>query len=170
MVAPPCDLARPGFFYAPTRLTTGHPRSSFNGWSRSRGNGCRNPESRQELLLASILGASGMFPIRTVSIDTAGTIYPSLCPGGYDPVLEYQTRVASALLLRNRHFQSAPGSTRESSIRLRPASTPAGETIAGDRGIDRAARRGRETALRPARPISRDGDFSELALDERRKS
>ena len=42
-----------------------------------------------------------MLPIRTLSIDTAGTLYPSLCPNGYDPIMESDTRVASAVVAKS---------------------------------------------------------------------
>lgn len=126
MVAPPCDSAWKGFFYAPICLMAGQPRASFDGWPRFRGKGCRNPGSREEFILPSSPGDSGMLPIRNAPSDTAGILCPSLCPTGYDPVLEQDILVSVARSWRRHYTRSALNSHREVPIDstasgLRPA-------------------------------------------------
>ncbi len=57
-----------------------------------------------------------MFPIRTSATDAAGILYPSLCPIGFDPVLEQDIRIAAARSWRNPRLRSAPGAPPEASV------------------------------------------------------
>jgi hypothetical protein len=57
-----------------------------------------------------------MFPVCTSATHTAGTLYPSLCPTGYDPVLEHDIRIAAALWSRDHHLLSATVAHREPSV------------------------------------------------------
>jgi hypothetical protein len=61
-----------------------------------------------------------MHPILIASTRTAGTLYPSLGPTGYDPVLEYDIRTTLAASGSDRHANRRQGSKHELSISHRP--------------------------------------------------
>jgi hypothetical protein len=61
-----------------------------------------------------------MLSIRIPPTNTAGILYPSLCPTGYDPVLEYDIRMASAVVAATSYRHEGSSSSRGRQSRAEP--------------------------------------------------
>ncbi len=70
-----------------------------------------------------------MFPIRTSATNTAGILYPGLCPTGFDPVLEQDIRLAAARSWRKPSIHSLPDSHREASVNCMTSSYCSAERV-----------------------------------------